>query len=326
MNEGEINESAAASFLRAHDGYLILTHVRPDGDTIGCAAGLCLALRKLQKKAYVLYNPGITNTYAEYLEGLYAPPEFDPDTVVAVDIATAGLLDESAEPYAGRVDLCIDHHGSNTFYASRTWVDPKLSSCGELLYKLCRILDVLDEKIARVLYVAVSTDTGCFVYSNTSPNTHWVAAELMSYGNFAPAINKKCFRTKSATRLMMESLLMTGAEFRQNGAVAVGTITMDMMKKLKATEQDVEDIAAFLGQIEGVRISATLREMRPNHCKISLRTDASLNASRVCALLGGGGHPAASGAEVDLSPAKARAAVYDAICKIQAEDAGKGGD
>ena len=308
-----------AVWLLSRDRFLLLTHVRPVGDTLGCAAGLCAALRKAGRTAAVLPNPETTETYADYVAPYLAPADYRHETVVSVDIASTGLFPENARPYAGSVDLAIDHHPSYEGFAARSCVDPSLAACGELIYDICLALGQMDGEIALPLYVAVSTDTGCFVYSNTTPNTHRVAAALMEFGPFYRKVNKRCFRTKSLPRLRLESLLLSSMEFHDGGAIAIAGLSRAMMEEARAGEADAEDMAAFAGQIQGVRISATLRELAPDRTKVSLRTDESLNATRTCALLGGGGHAAAAGATVDLPLAEARRAVLDAIRAVQAE-------
>ena len=200
----------AAEFLNTHDHYLILTHVRPDGDTIGCAAGLCRALRLAGKQAYVLENPEATSLFTPYLEGLLAPQGYEPETVVAVDMAARGLFPDNAKQYLERVDLAIDHHPSQEFFAKETCLEADKAACGEILWEIAQDLGVMDETIATPLYVAVSTDTGCFVYANTTPHTHRVAAGLMEQGIDFKRLNKKHFRTKSVARMRLESLLLQG--------------------------------------------------------------------------------------------------------------------
>ena len=117
-----------ADFLRTLDGVLILTHVRPDGDTVGCAAALCRALRALGRTAYLLENPEITETYTPYAEGLWAPEGFVPQRVVSVDIAALNLLPENAVPYKNDICLAIDHHGSQEFFAERTCLDAEAAA------------------------------------------------------------------------------------------------------------------------------------------------------------------------------------------------------
>lgn len=308
----------AAAFLTAHDNYLILTHVRPDGDTIGCAAGLCRALRQIGKTAYVLENPQATSLFTPYFSGLTAPEGYTPETVVSTDIAARGLFPENAQAYLERVDLAIDHHLSQEFFARETCLDSKKAACGELVYEIVQQLCPLTPEIGEALYVAVSTDCGCFVYSNTSPGTHRVAAALMESGFDPYPVNRKFFRTKSFKRLKLEGMLAAGMELLDGGETAIVSLTLEILAQVGAEERDIDDISAFVGQVEGVRNGITLRELRPGVVKLSLRSDpGDLNASAVCGLLGGGGHAAAAGATVEGGMAAARLAVLDAIRRVR---------
>lgn len=313
-----VTYTQAAAWLLKRDRFLILTHVRPDGDTIGCAAALCTALREQGKTAYVLDNPETTAIFTPYLEGLLAPAGWEPETVVSVDIAAKSLFPENALPYLPRVDLAVDHHPSQEFFAARTCLDAGRAACGELMYDILRQWGPVSRAAALPLYVAVSTDCGCFVYSNTSAACHRVAAELMETGiDFYP-VNRRHFRTKSFKRLKLESMLTEGMELHDGGQTAIVSLTLDMMAKVGAKEEDIDDISAFVGQIEGVRTGVTLRELRPGVCKISLRTDpGDLNASQVCAQLGGGGHAAAAGATVEAGVEETKAAVLQAIQAVR---------
>ena len=307
-----------ADWLLAHDGYLILTHLRPDGDTAGCAAGLCRALRAQGKRAFILRDAGMSAIYTPYVDGLLAPEGFSPDAVVAVDIADAALLTPEAQPYRDRIDLVIDHHPSQTYYGANTCVDAGCAACGELVYDIVRRWGEVTQEVALPLYVAVSTDTGCFVYGNTTANTHRVAAALMDTGIDVQKVNHVHFRTKSAKRLKIEGMLIAGMQVYDGGTLAVVTLTLDMLSAVGATEEDIDNISAFVGGIEGVHTGVTVRQLTPTQCKISLRTQPEeLNASDVCALLGGGGHAAAAGATVDETPEKTAQAVLDAIRTVQ---------
>lgn len=304
----------AAEFLKSHDNYLILTHKRPDGDTIGCGAALCELLRAMGKTAWMLESQDATAPFIEYLEGRIAPESFAPDTVVSVDTATPGLMPPNAAPYKDRVDLSIDHHGSNEAFAKETCLEADKGACGEVIWKICDYLGVMNPTIATLLYVAVATDTGCFLYSNTSPHTHRVAAALIEAGADFRRMNKKHFRTKSMRRMKLESLILQGMHLHFDGTVAVAPISLEMMAQADATNDDAEDIAAFLGQIEGVRFSATIRELQPGECKISLRTNPDLlSAAAVCARLGGGGHVGAAGCTVYGTVEEAEHAIVEAI-------------
>ena len=308
----------AADLLLGWDNLLILTHVRPDGDTVGCAAGLCRALREQGKAAYVLPDPGTSGMFTDYLEGLLAPAYFTPDKVVAVDIAARSMFHEGAKIYLDRVDLTVDHHGSQEFYATDTCVEPHRAACGELIYEIVRCWGPVSAEVALPLYVAVSTDCGCFVYSNTSAACHRVAADLLDCGiDFMP-VNRRHFRAKSFKRMKLESMLVDSMQLFDNGTMAMVTLTLDMMEQLQATEEDVDNISAFVGQVAGVKTGITVRQMEPNCCKISVRTyPADLNASEVCAQLGGGGHVAAAGVTLNMGVQESCDAIIGAVRAVQ---------
>ena len=308
-----------AGLLRDLDQVLILTHKRPDGDTIGCAAALCLGLRQLGKTAWVLPNEDAHGLFDPYFQGVLAPADFQPQAAVSVDVASQGMLPESAAPWKDNILLCIDHHGSNEGYAKHTLVDPAAAACGEIITKvLTQLGGTITAPIALLLYMAIATDTGCFVYSNTTPETHRIAADLMETGFDAQWVNKRHFRVKSLKRMQIESRLVRDMDLEQDGTLVFAYVTLDMIRELQATEEDLEDISSFIGLLEGVDNAVTVRQLKPEECKISLRTDGkSLNASLVCARFGGGGHPAAAGCTIHGTPAQAKAAMLDAIEQVQ---------
>lgn len=318
MSRNTLTVQDTASYLRTLDDVLLLTHVRPDGDTVGSAAALCRALCDLGKTAYLLPNPEITATYEPYAVPYWAPEGFVPAHVVSVDIAALNLLPDNAASWADRIDLAIDHHGSHGFFAARTCLDTDAAACGEIVHDIIALLTAVTPDIALPLYVAIATDTGCFVYSNTTPDTHRIAAALMETGFDAQWVNKRHFRVKSLKRMQIESRLVREMDLAQNGTLVFAYVTLNLIRELEATEEDLEDISAFIGQLEGVDNAVTIRQLKPEECKISLRTDGkTLNASAVCAVYGGGGHAAAAGCTIQGTPAQAKAAMLKAIEQVQ---------
>lgn len=312
-----IQETAA--LLQTMDRVLLLTHVRPDGDTIGSAAALCRALRDLGKTAYLLPNPGITETYESYAAPYWAEEGFAPDFVVAVDIAALSLLPENAKKYASCIDLAIDHHPSNEGFAKESCVLAEMAACGEIIYEIAGLMTPMTAEIALPLYVAVSTDTGCFVYANTTAHTHRVAAALMETGIAVAGVNKALFRTKSRTRLAMEAWMAEWAEYYDNDRVVIMQIPRSLCLDYKATEADVEELSSLAALVAGTDCGVTLRELEPGKVKISLRTGPRVNATKVCALLGGGGHAAAAGATLSATLSEAKQAVLQAIDMVVGE-------
>ena len=288
--------SEAAALLRSFDRVLILTHIRPDGDTVGCAAGLCAALRAIGKTAYLLPNPGLTENTAPYFTPYSAPADFVPEKVVSTDIATVGLFPDNAKSYADKVDLAIDHHPSFEGFGKANIVRPEAAACGELILDIVRELTPLTPEIALPLYVAISTDTGGFIYSNVTAATHRAAAELMDTGIDYRAVNKLFFQTKSRVRMQLEAALL---------------------EKFHATESDAEDLSALGPQIQGVDCAVTMRELGDGVWKFSLRTGERVNATEVCRLLGGGGHARAAGATLEgVTQAEAEEKMLNAIARI----------
>jgi len=293
-----MNIKETAVWLKNHDNYLVLTHRRPDGDAHGSAAALCEGLRRLGKKAYILKNPETTDKYVKYVEQYWAEEGYIPEKVLTVDMASEGLFCKGAEGYFGKVDLAIDHHPSNSGYAKELCLNGERASCGEIIYELlCEMGVEIDPELAAPMYVALSTDTGCFAFANTTANTFKVAGELTGTGLVFREINRELFRTKSKKRFVLEGMIMSGIEFYYGGKVSIITITKEMMDKTGCTENDMDDIAAMPGSIEGVICGITMRELTgTTDCKVSVRTSPAVDANALCAVLGGGGHAMASGA------------------------------
>ena len=314
-----MNVTETAALLRSRDRMLLLTHVRPDGDTIGSAAALCRALRDMGKEAYLLPNPEITATYAPYAAPYWAPEGWEPSFVVSVDIAALSLLPENAKVYAGRIDLAIDHHPSQEFFAAETCLEAESAACGEIVYEIIRELTAVTPEIALPLYVAISTDTGCFVYSNTTARTHRIAAELFAAGIDPAPVNKVLFRTKSKTRLAMEARMVADMELYDHDRVVVMTIPLALREQMHATDADIEELSSLAALVEGTDCGVTLRELRPGTVKLSLRTGPRVNATLVCKKLGGGGHAAAAGATIEGTLEQAKRATLAAIAEVTGE-------
>lgn len=292
-----IDLTRTAELLLERDDYHILIHGFPDGDTIGSGYALCRALRAIGKRANVICAHEIPGVYSFITE----QPEqsFEPHTIIAVDVADLKLLGCDPGKYEGRVYLAIDHHATNRNFAQYTWLDAGAAATCEMIYSLVLALGVKpDVKIAEALYAGVSTDTGCFRFSNTTPQTHRIAARLMETGIDAASINQKLFGTKSRRRLEIEKHILSHMEFHFGGRVAAIFVTTDMVRQLHATEGDLEGITSIPREVEGVLIGLTFRQKEDGSFKVSMRSRPPVNAGKLCALMGGGGHPCAAGCSV----------------------------
>lgn len=301
-----ISIADAAGFLKANDNYYILTHLSPDGDAMGSGFGLCFALRAMGKKANVLCSDPFPKRY-EFLYGDYAPIKFTPQTIVTVDLADTTLFGRELQVYGDYVDLAIDHHISNTRYASKLLLDGSAAAACEVIYQVLKEGGMpIDKHIASCLYTGIATDSGCFKFENTTPNTHIIAAELMKYGfNFA-RINRNLFDIKSKARFMVEQYVINNLETYLDNKCAMIAVTAETIKETGLAQEEFEGLASIPMQLEGVEVGVTIKEKEPNKYKVSMRSAETVNVSDICAKLGGGGHIRAAGCTVegDLSQVK----------------------
>jgi phosphoesterase RecJ-like protein len=285
--------------LRASDNFLIIAHAFPDGDTIGSSFALCMSLIKIGKHARVICSDSIPTKY-EYIYSSLIQSDFEAKFIIATDIADTNLFGEKLQEYVGCVNLCIDHHISNKKYAEFTLLDAKAAATCEIIADVIKLLGVeFDNVIADSIYTGLATDTGCFRYSNTTPKTLRCAADMIEFGAKSAIINKRMFETNSRARLEIERSAMNSLEFFCHEKAVLICITLDMLAKAGATELDLEGIPSLPVRIEGVIVGITIKEKSTGHYKISVRTNNGVNASKICASLGGGGHAAAAGCQFD---------------------------
>ena len=312
-----MTRSEAAGFLAEKDQFAIVTHRRPDGDTLGCAALLCRGLRQLGKRAYVLENPEITEKYRALLVGLTKPTAEETDTVVCVDVASPNMLGGAFAPLQDKLQLRIDHHGSATSFTPRELVEPKAAACGEIVWGVLKEMGAtLDVPMAEALYTAVSTDTGCFRYANTTADTLRVAAECLQTGADTFALNQMLFETNSLARLRIQGWMVENTRFYQGGQVAVCGLPKQVEWDMGAQEDDLENISGFPRSIAGVKIAATIRQETADTVKVSVRAVPGYDAAAVCAKFGGGGHKGAAGASLKMSMDEAVEAIAAAMPEI----------
>ncbi|MDE6469565.1 MAG: bifunctional oligoribonuclease/PAP phosphatase NrnA [Eubacterium sp.] len=298
-----IDVKQCAELLAQQDNILILTHAHPDGDTLGCGFALCRALMKMGKICAVENADEIPKKY-DYLYEDIVQIKFKPDYVVAVDVATTNLLGELDGKY--HIDMCIDHHSTNTEYADNLLLEDVPAAC-QLMLEVVKALDVeLDDKIANCIYTGLTTDTGCFRYASTTAATYRAAAEMIELGADNGKINRTMFETKTKTYARLERLALDSMRFYEDERVAIITFTQEMYKLTGSNEQETEAIAPLTRQIEGVEIGITIREKADGTCKASIRTFESVNAAELAKAFGGGGHNQAAACRFDCGVKEAR--------------------
>ena len=298
-----INVKECAQMLAQQDNILILTHAHPDGDTLGCGFALCRALMKMGKICTVVNADEIPKKY-DYLYEDIAPIKFRQNYVVAVDVATVNLLGSLEGQY--HIDMCIDHHSTNTEYADYLLLDDVPAAC-QIVFEVIKALGVdIDSKIASCLYTGLTTDTGCFRYASTTAQTYRAAAELIELGADNGRINRVMFETKTKTYARLERLALDSMRVYENERAAIITITQEMYQLTGSNEQETEAIAPLTRQIEGVEIGITIREKSDGTCKASIRTFESVNAAMLAKEFGGGGHSQAAACRFECGVKEAR--------------------
>jgi len=307
-----LTRAEAAQYLSSHDRFAIITHRRPDGDTLGTGALLCRGLRQLGKTAHLLENKEITPRYAHLHQGLTKQAPEAGDTIVCVDVAAPGMLPACWQDLS--IDLRIDHHGHADSFTADELVDPDAASCGEIVYDVLMQLYLdMDIPMANALYTAVATDTGCFRYANTTSHSFATAAACAWVSSDIYALNQALFDTVSLPRLRLQSYLTESALFFGENQLVICALPRAKELELGLTEDDMENISGFPRSIAGVKIAATIRQDPAGLLKISVRAVPGYDAGAICAKFGGGGHKGAAGANMNCSMEEAVAALKEAM-------------
>ncbi len=309
-----LTRAETAGFLISHDHFAILTHRRPDGDTLGSAAALCRGLRSLGKTAHILENAEAGPRLSWLLEGLTKPEAAETDTLVSVDVASPGMLPKFFERYKDRVALRIDHHGSATSFTPEELVDANSASCAEIICDILTLLGLeLDKETAEAIYVGTSTDTGCFRFSNTNAHSFLVASVCAQAGADIYRINQEQFETNSLPKLRMQAWIVENIKLFDGGKLAIIAIPRAVEELIGVSDEDMDNISSYPRTIAGVCMAATLRQTKDGETKISLRAIPGYDAAAICAKFGGGGHKGAAGASTHLGLEEAAKQLEEAM-------------
>ena len=310
----KLTRNETADFLLAHDHYTILSHCRPDGDTIGSSAALCRGLRALGKTAHVLYNEEVSERFSWLHQGLTKNQAEPGDTIVSTDVATFSLLPGSARCLEGKIHLRIDHHGSSQSFTDQELVEPASASCAEIVWDLLKMMGVNpDQTIAQAVYVGLSTDTGCFRYANTTEHTFHTAGECIAAGANVYELNQQLFETNSLGRLKMQAWIVEHIHMLRCGSMAVCASPRKVEQELGVSEDDMDNISNFPRTVAGVCMAATLRETEDGMIKMSVRAVPGFDATKIAVQFGGGGHKGAAGARILLPLQQAAEAVEEVM-------------
>ena len=311
-----IDLSEAVEFLKGCEDAVILTHQSPDGDCIGAGFALKDLLEALGKRSRVLCSDEFPKRY-DFMTSVGSGEEFEPKTVIAVDIADPQLMGNLRETYGNKVQLCIDHHMSDVGYAEKTLLNAGASATCELIYELADAMKIqMSDHCAACIYTGIATDTGCFKYECTTARCHEIAAELMKSHKLKYAkINREMFDVKSIGRLKMERIVTDLMEYYLDNRLTMICITSDILNEQHVDANDLDGCASIPLQVEGVEVGVTIKEKSENEYKVSMRSANDVNVSAICQTLGGGGHIKAAGCLVKGTLEEVKAAVVEAVRK-----------
>ena len=315
-----------AEALRSHQRFVVMSHLRPDGDAIGCEVALALCLKEMGKEVAVWNHDGALEKL-RFLPGselIQRPPAepLDFDVAIALDTSTHPRLgDCPAAVRSAKLWINIDHHISNTGYGDLIYIDSHAPAAGQILFELIRAEGLpLTQAIAENLWVAIATDTGSFQYSNTTARTFEICAELITAGVNVGKISEHLFQTHPRRRLDLLRALLNNMRFSCDERVASFALTLATVAELGVGPEDTEGLIDTLRGTEGVLVAAFFEEMEfpEGRIRISLRSkDPRYDVCKICAQFGGGGHTLAAGARIkgDLAAVEAKVlkAISDAI-------------
>lgn len=312
----KIDINATAQLLLKKDNILIICHKNPDGDTLGSGAALAHTLKSMGKNAAVVCHNTIPSKY-DYLEIPVFSGEFEVKYVVAVDVAGVNLFGDSLSRYADKVDLCIDHHGSNDCYANYLCLRADYPAAAQLMYEIIVEMGAeITPHVADCLYTGIVTDTGCFKFSSTTPLTHIIGAHLMEKGAQHTMIVEKFFMSKSRKAVRLEKYMLNNMEYHFDDRCALIALTRETILDIKPEPTDIDGLPSMARDFEGVEVSVLIRPLKDeNSYKISIRTGESTNACAIASALGGGGHIRAAGCEVRGSMDSVKKAVLKEVEK-----------
>ncbi|MBR5453638.1 MAG: DHH family phosphoesterase [Clostridia bacterium] len=294
----------------------ILTHERADADTVGSAVALSYILRAMGKDSVVVSPDGIPARL------MFLSPQVgevaDTDTVISVDVPSLEQLGKYGE-IKDRILFKIDHHRRSEEYAPG-YIDGGCAAAGEIIFDLGEalaaegVIGELPDEYYSAVYAAISSDSGCFKFSNVTPKTHIRAAKLLEKGIDAAEINRRLFDSKSKEEIAAARLAYSALNFYRGGSIAVITFTLDMQRECGADPRDLGGLVDIPRGIDGVTAAAVLKEAAPGEYRISLRSNADLDVSLVAAIYGGGGHIRAAGGSMRAdTPAAAEAEIVASI-------------
>ncbi|MTI70007.1 MAG: bifunctional oligoribonuclease/PAP phosphatase NrnA [Firmicutes bacterium] len=298
----------------------LISHIQPDGDSIGSLLGFGLGLKKEYNNIDFIASDKIAKQF-KFLPGIDLLSEKnieDYDLIITLDCSDLGRIGEYKEIIEKKDTFIIniDHHVSNTSYGDINIVNPDASSTGEIIYEILNILNMdIDKDIATCLYVSISTDTGSFKYDSTTSRTHIVISDLLDQGVNINDVTVNLYQNRSLQKTKLFILAIETLELLNDNKFAIVKVTQEMLKRTDTTIKDIDGLVEFARDIDTVEVACVLKELKDNEIKIGLRSKEYIDVSEIAVKFNGGGHKKASGCTIEDNIDKAKQMIIDEIQK-----------
>lgn len=288
----------------------LISHINPDGDTLGSMIALALGLEKLNIQADMIAMNKIPDVYSflpsvEKIKSIYDITT-DYEVVIALDCGAKDRFTPSQKLFDNaKTTINIDHHITNASYADINIVDTNVSATGEVVFNLLSELNIpLTQEIAINLYTAILTDTGGFKFTNTKPSTFACVSELVKTGINHSEIHESCYENRPLELIKLHAHCIDQAKFIESNKIAYTFVHKKTQHEIGALDEHTEGLAERLRQVNTVEVSFVLKEIEENKTKLSFRSK-SVDVSKICEKYNGGGHKLAAGCKIEKSPEQA---------------------
>jgi phosphoesterase RecJ-like protein len=329
MNRNQLEKgfTEIEAVIAANDSFIIMSHVRPDGDAIGSQIALGFSLMAMGKRVFLVNEDGVPESlvFLKGSEKVTTPPAepLEVDVAIALDTATKPRLGDGALHAASKakVWLNIDHHISNPEYGDFNLVDATQPATGQIVYELIKAMKwPLPDESRDAVYVAVSTDTGSFQYGSTTAKTYEMAADLIDRGLDVGKINADTYDNHPYRRLELMRALLNTLQISENGLLAHWELLNNVRVELALQPDDSEGLIDLIRGVKGVIVAAFFEELDGGKIRVSMRSkNKGVNVCDVAMQFGGGGHALAAGIRMagplDDAKAKVLAALEAALEK-----------
>ncbi len=326
-----------AAALVEGETFAIFPHQDPDGDALGSSVGLAKALESMGKKVKVLVDVDGDGSLSIKEELRFVDPDnrYLTGDGSFVDEKTFAVMLDCGEisRISGREALfekcdksfCIDHHGTSKEFADYNVIIPEVAATCELMWFLFKALEdhglVITKEMGESVYVGILTDTGGFRYSNTSKETHLVAAEIFDLGVDHYKVSRQVFESVPISRMRLKFAAMEVAEFYSDNRLAITYVNQQMLKNTMADIKDTDGIVEELRNISSVEVACLCKEQEDGRVKISMRSKNHIDVSKIGMKFDGGGHKRAAGCTLNMSVSEAVATMKDVLSDALEQEA-----